>query len=337
MDEKTLSQFADTVMSTVGRVKPGEVVLIQADLEADQELGQAYLAGAIRLGADADLIVSRYRTSQEPDLSSGLVAALGVANVVFGLGKAAISHHDAVRGARQDRGTRFLMTDTHMGSYLHEGVIGIDYAEMLEDAKLFGQHLARAETVHLGDEAGTDLTFKVSGRPAIVDAGTSDEPGTMSFYPGAQVSVAPIEDTISGLMVVDGSIQDFGVLTEPVRVQLRSGEIVDVAGGAEADNWNEWLSSTGDQKIRRLCHFSLGFNPRAQITGNMMQDERLLAGVDFGFGSQDPKFQGTIGGGSYHTDVMLTNVVVSFDGKQITLGDRFNPEMGFHDVTRLTP
>jgi hypothetical protein len=36
-------------------------------------------------------------------------------------------------------------------------------------------------------------------------------------------------------------------------------------------------------------------NPRARLGGNMMQDERVMGAVTFGFGHQDPIYRGKAG------------------------------------------
>jgi leucyl aminopeptidase (aminopeptidase T) len=203
---------------------------------------------------------------------------------------------------------------------------------MIENANRYADLLREATHVHVTDEFGTDVEFDVTGRPVLVNPGITDEPGQIDFYPGAQVSNAPIEETINGLIVTDGSITSEGVLDQPVEITMENGVITAIEGGAQAESWKHWLDSTGDPKIYQLCHFSVGFNPKARITGNMMEDERLSGGIDFGFGSQNPGFQGTVGTGKWHTDIMLTAASIHFDGTLITDKTRFNADLGFRKL-----
>lgn len=324
--------FADTVINKLGKVKSGEVVLIVADTATNLDIAHAYLSAALRAGADASLIVSRYRLLKEVTVPKVLEAAFPSADIAFGLGRSPLAHSDAVRRARAERGTRLLTTNTDVGDYLYEGVLGIDYDRMLDNANRYADLLRQANHVHVVDDLGTDVEFDVGGRPVVSSPGMVDQPGVIDFYPGAQVSDAPIEESINGIIVADGSITSEGVLAQPVRITMEKGIITAIEGGAQAHSWKQWLDSTDDPKIYRLCHFSVGFNPKARITGNMSQDERLLGGIDFGFGSQDPKFQGTIGVGSYHTDIMLTSPSIYFDGTLITEKSRFNADLGFHQL-----
>ena len=61
----------------------------------------------------------------------------------------------------------------------------------------------------------------------------------------------------------------------------------------------------------------------------MIEDERKLAAVDFGFGYQNPTFGGTIGPCDFHMDIMLSTPTIYLDGKEMSGGGRLNPELGF--------
>ena len=90
-----------------------------------------------------------------------------------------------------------------------------------------------------------------------------------------------------------------------------------------------WLESRNDPTIYKLCHFTIGLNPKAGISGNMIEDERLLGSVDFGFGSQAKAFGGTVGLSPYHMDVILRSPSVILDGKIMIENNSFNEKMGF--------
>ena len=115
--------------------------------------------------------------------------------------------------------------------------------------------------------------------------------GEIDFFPGAQVNVAPVEETINGVIVVDASDTTTGWSTRPIPCSWEDGIIQRVEGGPEADLIRNWLETIGarDEKVYRLCHASIGMNPAARISGNLMEDERKLAALDFGFGFQYPE------------------------------------------------
>ena len=73
-------------------------------------------------------------------------------------------------------------------------------------------------------------------------------------------------------------------------------------------------------------------NPAAGISGNLLEDERKLTALDFGFGFQYPDLGGTIGYSKYHWDVMLSTPTIYLDGKEMSGGGKLNPEMGFEPM-----
>ena len=88
-------------------------------------------------------------------------------------------------------------------------------------------------------------------------------------------------------------------------------------------------SFLNDSTIYKLCHFTIGLNPKAGISGNMIEDERLYGSVDFGFGSQGKVFEGTVGLSPFHMDIILRSPKVILDGKTMIENNTFNENMGF--------
>ena len=59
-----------------------------------------------------------------------------------------------------------------------------------------------------------------------------------------------------------------------------------------------------------------------------MEDERVLASVDFGFGYQDPKFGGTVDIVPYHADIMMANPDIYLDGKLMSSSNTLADGLG---------
>ena len=322
--------FADHVISELAGAREGESALIVADTATDDEISRAFLSAALRRGMDASLLVSRAKAALPTPPAVSLTAAVEQVDLVLGLTDSPFfMHSPAARRARSEHGTRFLMTDATMGEYLYDGVMNIDYPRMLGDMERFGELLKDAHQVHVEDGFGTSVDFDVTDRPVLNTPGKVSSPGEVEYYPGAQVSIAPIEESINGVIVADASIAGEGRLLEPARLTIEKGRITEVTGGSQAIHWSNWLAGTDEENIYCLCHFSVGFNPRARITGRLMEDERLVGGVDFGFGAQDPKFGGTVGPCRNHTDIMLSAASIYFDGVQISEPNQYKPELGF--------
>jgi leucyl aminopeptidase (aminopeptidase T) len=155
----------------------------------------------------------------------------------------------------------------------------------------------------------------------------------MDFFPGATPSIAPVEDTIQGTIVVDGTMDTpINQVSTPVTLRLEKGVITAIEGGADADAFRSRLESTGDPKAFHLCHFNVGLNPRARLGYRMMQDEMVVGAVTFGFGAQDPIFEGTVGLAKMHSDVVLTSAAIILDGVVMCENNKLNAELSLGDL-----
>ena len=213
--------------------------------------------------------------------------------------------------------------------YVVHALLDVDYEAMIRNVELVAELWDKTEHCRVTSPQGTDVSFDLAPRKSIIGDGALSEDGEVDFFPGAQVSIAPVEETINGRIVIDASDSVQGIVHAPYSFTLKNGVITAIEGGKEADVMRNWLETRNDEKIYRLCHFSVGLNPQAGISGNMIEDERKLAAVDFGFGYQDPKFGGTVGLSPYHMDIMLATPTIYLDGKEMSGGGKLNAEMGF--------
>ena len=107
----------------------------------------------------------------------------------------------------------------------------------------------------------------------------------MHMCPG-QLNIIPEFGTVNGTIVFDGSITPpFGrKLTEPVKLTVQNSRIVKVEGGSDATVFEKWLKDFDDEGMLRMAHMAYGFNPGAQLTGNVVEDERIWGCTEWGIG-----------------------------------------------------
>jgi leucyl aminopeptidase (aminopeptidase T) len=235
----------------------------------------------------------------------------------------------ATRSAREG-GTRVVSTMPRgMEDFAIEGILDVDYPLMIEIGEQIAELWERTEICRVTSPLGTDVSFRLKGRPADMGDGTATEPGQVGFFPGVDASIAPVEETINGTIVIDGCIDPGNrVVSEPITCHLKKGVITAIEGGADANAWRSSLESVEDPKAFHLCHFTIGLNPRAKATDSMHECEHMLGAITFGFGDQDPSFQGTVGVAKIHADAVLLSPAVTLDGVLMCENNRLNPELG---------
>jgi len=216
--------------------------------------------------------------------------------------------------------------------YCIAALVNVDLDKMFENADIIAKLWEETDECRVTSPYGTDITFKMGGRPSLVSDGALTYDGEVDFYPGAQVSIAPLEESINGTIVVDASDNVSGLVHNNYSLIVVDGVITEVVGDGEGDAMRTWLATRNDDVIYKICHFSIGLNPKAGISGHLMEDERVLASVDFGFGYQDPKFGGTVGYSPYHADIMMANPDIYLDGKLMSTANRLEDGYGFHHL-----
>jgi len=115
---------------------------------------------------------------------------------------------------------------------------------------------------------------------------------------------------------------------------LKKGVITKIEGDSEGNKIKEWLEACNQENIYHLCHFTIGLNPEAGISGNLVEDERKVAAVDFGFGYQSSDLGGTVGPCDYHMDVVISSPSIFLDGKEMSGRGKFNSKMGFKNMVK---
>lgn len=323
--------FADATIERCVRAGPGDPLLILASAENDLVLAEALLSAGVRQGADTQLLV-KPRSKPGPEsqeLGPIISSAIRNSKFIVSICDDGFDAAPAVLEARRN-GSRVLICDvTDIEDYCIRGLLNVDMDKMNGNARKVADLWDKTKLCRLTSAVGSDVSFELHPRKSLIGDGVLKEDGVVEFYPGTQVSVAPVEHTIEGTIVVDASDSVQGLVYTPYTLHMEKGKITKVEGGREAATMEQWLRACNEDVIYELCHFSLGLNPEAGISGRMNEDERKLAAVDFGFGYQDPSFGGTVGLGNWHMDVMLASPTIFLDGSEMSGGGSLNEDMGF--------
>ncbi len=306
-------------------VKTGENVLILADTAIDWEMIKLLASAARLLGTDPTIMIYQTREDVNIEPPRNVAEAMKSSDVIISLPLMYILHTNAYNEALKS-GSRILEL-TGMNPDMMIRLIGrTDYLTMCKLGEVLTKLTKQAREVVIKSDNGTDLRFENDpSRPVFHNDGIVNQKHIYKPL-GGQISWAPIEDSIEGIIVADTFIwppAEIGILKAPVKITIKEGRITKIDGGVEAKIFENWLKSLNDEKMYFIAHASWGFHPNAKLTGVPLEDERLYAGIEFGFGSQSLKFQGRIGRAKSHTDLGLYNPEVSYDGVLISKKGRF--------------
>lgn len=323
MRSMELARAAYKAIRDCARLRPGENVLVLADSIVDRPLVDAFAAAAYALGGETQVMIFETRPEINREPPKAVAAAMAASDLVIDLITQYIIHTVTYRRVREG-GTRILCGTGITEDMVIRLVGGVDYQELVERGRRLVDLFSHSRECRVETGEGAVLTMSVAGRPPILRDGILEGPGDLDYMPGAQLSLAPVEETINGHIVIDGSAYPpVGLVGTPLRLTYEKGKLVAVEGGAAGVQWREWLAHFNDPKMFCVAHISLGMNPAARLSGNILEDERVAGCFVIGMGSQMEYFKGTVGKASSHSDVVALRPTISLDGQVIVAAGQF--------------
>ncbi|MBI2848133.1 MAG: aminopeptidase [Chloroflexi bacterium] len=309
--QESLLHSARVVVEDCLGVKEAEQVLILVD-EKSRRIGQAFFDAAVRIKAEAVLIefIERALNGSEPPRA--VAEAMKHADAIIAPTTKSVSHTAATREARL-AGARIAsmpgVTEDVMAR-----TMGADYYKIRERTLKFQKIFNEGNEVRLKSPAGTDMIFFIAGRQGSADAGFIRERSSRGNLPAGESCISPLEGKTQGIAVVDASMAGVGILKQPIKLVVKDGHVTEISGGEEARVLDALLSEKG-REARNIAELGIGTNDRATVSGNILEDEKVMGTVHIGLGTSS-----NIGGlvsASLHLDGVITRPTLIVDGRVI--------------------
>lgn len=305
-----LDRAVRTVVRQCMGVSPGEDVLVVCN-PVTEEIGALMRIEAQGDGADATLAVISERDSHAAEPPRAVAAAMAAADVVLAPTIQSLSH-TAARKAASEAGVR-IGTLPGVTEEMLTRLMSADLEELRRRGWAIVSALNSGSEVRITCRHGSDLRFGVEGRLGIVDAGELSNRGAFGNLPCGEGFIAPVEGTADGTLVVDGSIAGVGLLDTPTSLTVREGHLTDTTGSDGAALMQ--LLSVHGRDGTNVAELGIGTNEEAILTGNILEDEKILGTCHVAFGAS-----AAIGGTvqvPVHLDCLLLEPTVEIDGEAI--------------------
>lgn len=327
-------ESAHKLLKEIMKVQQGETVVITADTGSDWQVIEATVQAAKLLKAKPLLLwypmpphVGKAADSYLP--MKPLEAALKNADVWVEFNKSWLLYSTPWDRVMEQGTVRYICL-VGMDSEMLVRTIGrINIPKLLEFQALLAEITRESRKMRITTPAGTDVEFENDPKRPIFTEGDVKGPGDYMLV--GQVDWAPIEETINGTIVFDGSVwppQELGILKNPIVLEVENGAVTKIRGAWEAKRFERWLKSFNDPNMFRIAHLSYGCNPGAKLTGNILEDERVWGAVEWGLGNQAESFKGKVGSAKSHTDGICLNATVKGDGRYILKdGEYVHPKL----------
>jgi leucyl aminopeptidase (aminopeptidase T) len=302
-----LDHAVDTVIADCLAVAGGEDVVVVVDRET-RDLGDALRGRAASAGADAVLALMDERADNGTEPPPPVAAALAAADVFIAPTSKSLSHTRA-RKAASDAGARGA-TMPGVTTDMLARVMAVDFPALRARSAAVARALGDADEAHLTCPLGSDLRLDLHGRDGISDDGDLSAPGAFGNLPCGEGFIAPAGGEGS---VMASSLAAIGLASAPARLIVRDGRLAE-ATGPEGERLLDGLRAHGDAGLN-LAELGVGTNDRATLTGNVLEDEKILGTVHVAFGAS-AGIGGTVAV-PIHLDVVVLDATLSVGGQPI--------------------
>jgi leucyl aminopeptidase (aminopeptidase T) len=302
-----------TIIHDCLAIQPGEDVLVIAD-PPRLGLGQALREAAAQAGADAVLALMDEREIDGTEPPPTVAAALAACDVYMAPTTRSLSHTPARKRA-SDAGARGATMPGATEDMLAR-VMAVDFETMAARSNAVAALLDGAGEARLTCPRGSDFRIDLTDRRGLADDGRLTERGAFGNLPCGEAFIAPVngEGTI-----VASSLARLGLTEPPATLTVTDGHIVDAQDGLGAD-FLALLQAHGAPGTN-LAELGVGTNDRAQLTGSVLEDEKILGTVHVAFGAS-AGIGGTVSV-PIHLDVVILDASLVVDGRTVLDSGRY--------------
>ena len=317
-------------------VGPGQTVAVLSEGDQLRGYARASLAAAGALGADvADVHIPS---------DSAEDASVRIANI----GQNALGSHPQAMRTCMDAD---MVVDHMLLLFSHEQIamqeagtrilLIVEPVEILE--RLFPtaeirarveageRRLSGASRLRFTNQAGTDVTYALDGKPILTEYGYTTEPGRWDHWPGGFLATLGARGGVNGRVVMEKDDILFPLREytgERIAFEISDGMVTGIGGGARAARIRDFMEGYDDPRAYAVSHIGWGLNHhcvwRPDLPGIGMDGRAHYGNVLFSLGP-DTEFGGD-NDTACHLDLPMRGCSLWLDDEPIVKDGALMPE-----------
>ncbi len=296
-----------TIMERCLDVRGGENVLVIGDPKS-RDLAEAMREMAARHGADAVLTLMDERATDGTEPPPPIAAALAACDVFLAPTTRSLSHTRA-RKAACDAGARGATLPGVTAEMLAR-IMAVDFDALKGRTQAITRLLDESDVAHVACPLGSDMTFDLTGRRGLPDYGDITAKHAFGNLPAGEGFISPAGGR--GHLAAT-SIAPLGISPEPVLLTVEGGCLTG-ANGPLGPQFLDLLTQHGPLG-RNLAELGVGTNDAATLTGNVLEDEKILGTIHVAFGAS-AGIGGTVSV-PIHLDVVVLEPTLDVGGTRV--------------------
>tara|TARA_B110000483_G_scaffold222689_1_gene279875 strand:+ start:4298 stop:5329 length:1032 start_codon:yes stop_codon:yes gene_type:complete len=305
------------------QIKKNEVVAITEDTNSEPGLVDALFAEVVNAGGKP--LVLKFKQARDNGQAGfidwpakALTAALSTVDVWIETNYAFLLYSNIWETAMAtNKKLRFLTITQSSTESLERIFCNYEVADM--STLLYGlkEMASTAKKVKIKATNGTNVSFDLEPNfPLDLDDGDFSKPKFMTA-PG-YLNIVPKTGTMHGTIVFDMIMHADLSDNSTVKFTMKDGKIIDFRG-SKGHLLKNYVDKFNEENMFKISHMMIGANPGVrELSYEIVEDERIWGGVDFGFGHTSPIDMPPLGQkATSHFDGVVEKVDLYFDGAQV--------------------
>jgi len=293
------------------KIKQGDSCLILVDKHTHQ-LGYLFFERAKRSKADVALLEIKPPTYRYPEPPRAIVNMMKQMSAVLSFTSHSLFHSNALKQVCHNGSRVLCMTPVTKECIARS--INTDFEFIDKKSRRIADLFSIGRRIHLTTTIGTDLVIPIARHKGLANTGIVSQPGMFCLLPSGEASITPDRHGTKGTIIIDGSIPPIGILENPIKIKVREGYAYQITGGGEVTHLRKILKGFGKES-RIVAEFGIGTNPNAVLSGNSIEDEKVLGTAHIALGSSE--FEGGRLRGNLHLDLIVRKPGVMIDGHPV--------------------
>jgi leucyl aminopeptidase (aminopeptidase T) len=300
----------NTIVKKCLGYKDGEKFLIVSD-DKLRKLAHSFYKITKSLGIKSVLVQMAPRRMHGEEPPKRIAAALKEADLAVLLTSMSLSHTKARKVASKKYGTRIASLPGITEEVLKRSIL-LDYPSLKKKVARVSRILTKGKKLEIHTNMGTHLSMSIKGRKGFADNGLYTKKSAFGNLPAGEACISPLEGTSNGRLVVDGSAPLAGKLKRPIEIIIKNG----YAQNIPLPQMRSLVKSLGRRALN-IAEFGIGLNPKARVTGNVLEDEKAEETAHIALGN-NKSFGGRVSCAS-HLDFIFLKPAVLIDGARLKI------------------
>lgn len=301
----SINESAQIILKDCMALKKHETCLIVTD-KSLRQIGEILFTNSLRICKKSKLIFTNIPKSHGSEPPKNIAEEMLNFDVILLPTTKSLSHTTARKNASSS-GVR-IASMPGITADMMQRALNVDFYKIRKTNNSLISKLKNKNKIKITTKKGTDIEFILKGRRWISDDGIYTKKGSFGNLPAGEIFIAPVEGKTNGKIICDASVGGLGKVDENIEISIKNGFIERISGGKTANEFTKLLKT---RLYKNVAELGIGTNPRAKITGEVLEDEKVMGTCHIAFGNSI-RFGGKVDV-PFHVDFVIKNPIICAD------------------------